>query len=438
MKFNKLFYVVLSSILVTLIILITNVFTPFNISGVESSHVTKIYFADHISSALSKVIDRFNEINKGQIKVEPINLPFTKFSTNERKELLARYLRSKSDRIDVFSVDQIWVPRFAKWGLNLDGYFTEKQKSHLLKYSMQSCYYDDSLVAIPLYIDIALMYYRKDIINKLPNSKKLVEKIQNSITWQDFIKLSKEINSKNNPFYLYQADDFEGLICSFAEMTADQNMPFIRNDSLKLQTPQAEKSLQLLVDLVQKYHISPKEVTNFKEDQSYDYFLKHKGIFLRGWPSFLENHKKDSTYDQLINKIGIAPTPHFKGFPPRSVYGGWNLMVSQFSDHIPESIKFINFLISKEAQKILYNEGGYLPINSTLYSDTSFVNSHPNIKFYEHLLRHGLHRPYLEKYTSISDVLSFFLNKAIRNDISVKDALKDAAEKINSGSILLK
>jgi multiple sugar transport system substrate-binding protein len=31
--------------------------------------------------------------------------PFQKFSTNERKELLTRSLRSKSDRIDIFSVD---------------------------------------------------------------------------------------------------------------------------------------------------------------------------------------------------------------------------------------------------------------------------------------------------------------------------------------------
>jgi multiple sugar transport system substrate-binding protein len=32
----------------------------------------------------------FNSRNKGRIEVVPVNLPFEKFTTNERKELLAR------------------------------------------------------------------------------------------------------------------------------------------------------------------------------------------------------------------------------------------------------------------------------------------------------------------------------------------------------------
>ena len=85
----------------------------------------KIYYVDNISIAHRHVIDRFNQLNKGKIKVEVINLSFEKFSTNERKELLARYLRSKNDKIDVFAADQIWAHRFARWAEPLDKYFTE-------------------------------------------------------------------------------------------------------------------------------------------------------------------------------------------------------------------------------------------------------------------------------------------------------------------------
>lgn len=80
----------------------------------------RIYFADNISIAHEALIKRFNETYRGEIEVIPVNLPFSKFSTNERKELLARSLRSKSDLIDVFAVDLIWVPRFAKWCEPLD------------------------------------------------------------------------------------------------------------------------------------------------------------------------------------------------------------------------------------------------------------------------------------------------------------------------------
>jgi len=91
-----------------------------NKSAPETGIPAKIYFADNISIAHEALIKRFNETYRGEIEVVPINLPFSKFSTNERKELLARSLRSRSDLIDVFAVDLIWVPRFAKWCEPLD------------------------------------------------------------------------------------------------------------------------------------------------------------------------------------------------------------------------------------------------------------------------------------------------------------------------------
>ncbi len=117
MNIEKIFYIILSTVLVTVFILFTFIFSPNQFNSENSSKQKTIYFVDHISSAHQKVIDLFNEKNKGSLRVETINLSFDKFSTNERKELLARYLRSKNNRIDIFSVDQIWVPRFARWGV---------------------------------------------------------------------------------------------------------------------------------------------------------------------------------------------------------------------------------------------------------------------------------------------------------------------------------
>jgi multiple sugar transport system substrate-binding protein len=100
--------------------------------------VITIHYVSHISDAHQKVIDRFNKKYEGRIQIESINLPFEKFSTNERKELLARYLRSKSDRIDVFTVDQIWIPRFTKWSLSLDNYFNLDERKKLLDYGLET------------------------------------------------------------------------------------------------------------------------------------------------------------------------------------------------------------------------------------------------------------------------------------------------------------
>jgi multiple sugar transport system substrate-binding protein len=101
-------------------------------------------------------------------------------------------------------------------------------------------------------------------------------------------------------------------------------------------------------------------------------------------------------------------------------------------------MKFINFLLSKESQKIMYEERGYLPINNNLYADSIYVQKHPELKFVKQILNTGIHRPFLKNYTSVSDILSYYIKKAIKNEISVDDALKEATIKINEKAILVK
>jgi multiple sugar transport system substrate-binding protein len=435
MKFEKLFYIVISSIVVIAVILVSYIFPPFASQNTMNQTSKKIYFVDHISAAHQKVIQRFNEKYKDQIEVEAIDLPFEKFSTNERKELLARFLRSKSDRIDIFSVDQIWVPRFAKWAIPLERYFTKQQRNSLLESAMESCVVNDTLIAIPLYIDIALMYYRKDLLKKAGDS--YIKKLKESITWDDFISLNKKL-SLNQPFFIFQGADYEGLMCIFFEMLLSQDKNIMRKDSIILNTPAAKKTLQLLVDFVLKYNISPEEITKFKENESYRYFLYNNAVFLRGWTSFMNDYKNDTINPDVFANIEPMPTPHFKGFKPASIYGGWNLMISKYSTKIPEVTKFINFLISEEAQKILYENGGFLSINKEIYRDSVFLSKHKELNFYRELLSRGIHRPFLENYTTISDILSYYLNLALRKQISVSEALNKATEKINSETILLK
>lgn len=436
MKLEKFFYVIVSTILITALILVSYVFTPHSSSS--ASPVKEIYFVDNISSAHEKVIKIFNDKYKGQIKVITINLPFEKFSTNERKELLARYLRSKSDRIDVFAVDQIWVPRFAKWGIPLERYISREKRNLLLKHAMQSCTYQDTLVAVPLYLDVAMMYYRKDLLKQLPDYEIIKKKLENSITWEDFVKLRERLGNLSNPYFLFPAYEYEGLICQYVEMIASQNASIADSEKINLVTPEAENALRLLVDMVNRYDIAPKQVLNFKENPSYDEYCRKDGIFLRGWSSFPITHRDKFRTLQAFRSIVHVPTPHFASGRPASVFGGWNLMISRYSSKIPEASIFINFLLSEESQKIMYEEGGYLPINTNIYADSIYIREHKDLVFYHGLIKTGIHRPFLEKYTTISDILSYYLHRAISNRIGAKEALIKASEKINSVSFTIK
>ncbi len=441
MKLTNRLKIFLGVIVALAIIVILLVFTTdFGLHTVlfQRDHVEKVYFADHISPAHKAVIDAFNKKYRGKIEVVPVDLPFSKFSTNERKELLARSLRSKSDRLDVFSVDYIWTSRFAKWCEELDPYFSEKERAKIISPTIQSCISNGKLVAMPLYIDIGLMYYRRDIIRQLPDAQEIEKKLKSSIEWNELIALRQRLGYHDRPFYLFQANDYEGLICNYFEIAKGIDQGFLKNNSIDLRSKTSKIALQTLVDFVQKEKISPWEVVEFDENKSYDYMLEHDAVFVRGWPNFLENFQKSYGDNSKFKNIERAALPHFAGNRPTSVYGGWNLMVSKFSTKKESAIEFIRFLQTEEAQKTMLEMGGYIPVNQDVYSDTLFLRSHPNLVFYRQLVNNGFHRPFLENYTKTSDIIAHFVHLAIKGEVSVDEALQRASQMIESNKVLIK
>ncbi|MEW6194060.1 MAG: extracellular solute-binding protein [Bacteroidota bacterium] len=389
----------------------------------NGTEVIEIYFADRITAAHKILIDEYNQLNKGKIKVVPIDFPNFDFSTNERKEVLARSLRGTGDGIDLFAVDIIWVQRFAKWCEPLDKYFTEDEKKRILPQALASCYSQGELVAVPLDLVQGIMYYREDLLKELVNGEEIINKISNDITWEEFLKVHS-ILKKENPFYIYPAADYEGLICSYIELVLSLKLNYFEEYGFNFEKPEAEKALQLLVDLVNKFRTTPKEVTKYTEIPSYQHFIKNDGFFIRGWPSYDKDFRELPVDLEKEKKLKKAPLPHFKEGEPTSVFGGWNLMISKFSDKKQAVVDFVKFLLSDKSQEIFFREGGYYPIINKIYEDSSYSKKYPELLQIRKLLASGVHRPAHEDYTRYSKIMSSYIVQAINNDISVKDALR--------------
>ena len=431
-KFIKEFPIWFVTILISAIAIILSIYLPFQIDLFPENVVRKLYYVDNISEAHRIIIQKFNDKYKGKIEVVPVDLPFHHFTTNDRKEILARSLRSRSDVIDIFAVDLIWIPRFAKWGYTMDRKFDEKTLIDVNAMALKACYRNDSLVAFPLFLDLGVLYYRKDLIRALPGGAAIEAKIQRSMTWDEFIALGKQFNSAINPYYIFTGGNFEGMMCCFHEMLSDEESSIIFDRRpISLNNEAARRALQQLVDLIHRYKYSPYDVTRFDEYNSYLYANASNAVFLRGWVGFHKQYKwflKDTSH---IADMEIAPLPHFKGHTTSGVFGGWSLMISKFSNRKEEARKFIEFMFEKENQEILYNVGGYLPINSEVYRDTAFTKEHKELARIQQYFSWGRHRPFLEDYTKLSEVMSRHFHRALKNEISVQKALQAASKQIN-------
>ncbi|MDZ7269564.1 MAG: extracellular solute-binding protein [candidate division KSB1 bacterium] len=436
--FSRLFSrtsLLIASLLIAALAIVIVVFTPAGPEEEEDAGVTTLYFADNLSAAQQTIIDRFNERYRGRVQVVPINLPFTKFSTNERKQLLTRALRSKSSRIDIFAVDVVWTPRFVKWAEPLSRYFSAKEQQAFLPQALASCFSGGELVSVPFYFDIGILYYRRDLLQALPDFAEVERKLKASMTWEDFIELGRRFAARQPSFYLFPADSYEGLMCSLVENIGHQHPVLISGDSLGINTPAAQRALQLLVDLVGRYRLTPPAVTGYKEVDVYEHALAEDALFFRGWPGNLRTY--ESRYGDKVKAIAFAALPHFAGSPPAAVFGGWNLMIARDSNQKAAALEFLKFATSREMQRLVYETMGYLPAIHSVYDDSLFCARHPDLRYYRQLLATGMHRPALVEYTKISDILSFFAHRAIKQEISVPAALAGAAAMIRSQKVLI-
>ena len=416
-------------LLILLFVSIAYLITYFLLSSPQKSDVTEIYFADMMTAAHRILINKYNKLNEGKVKVIPIDFPNFDFSTNERKEMLARLLRGKGDGIDVFAVDIVWVQRFAKWSESLNNYFSKDEIDKILKVALHSCYYEGDLYAIPLNRVQGIMYYRDDLLKNYKNYDELVKKLENNITWEEFINLKNELKA-DSPFYVFTGADYEGLICVYLELLLSLNQNYFEKYGFNFETSEAEKSLQLLVDLVNKYNASPKSVTEFTEVPSYKYFIKNDGLFIRGWPTYDKDFKEQPFDNVKQNYLRKANLPYFKAGHQTSIMGGWNLMISKFSAKKEAAINFIKFMISDESQEIFYREGGYYPVVNSFYQNADYLKKYPEIEKIKDWGQYATQRPAHTDYTRYSKIMAYYLKSAIQQRLTVKEALSECTKDI--------
>jgi len=425
------FMIVVSAIFISLLIYLS----PINFIGKNTGPI-KLYYIDHLSEAHRIIIDEFNKEYKGSIEVIPIDLSFEKFSTNERKELLSRALRTESSMIDIFAVDQIWVERFSKWAKPLSVYFDKSELDQILPVALKMCYVNGELYSLPLFLDIGVLYYRKDILRNYPEYRD-IEGDSYNFTWDDIFYI-KEKYCKNKPVYVFQADNYEGLICNLFEI--EGGLIGIVDDfyNFRLNSTGFIQTCNFVNNLIYKYKICPEEVLVLKEIPSYEYALNNDIVFFRGWLSLVKANKVLGRDTLKFKYVGFTRTIYDKGKKSFPILGGWNLMISKSCRHLKEALTFIRFLISYKSQRILKDVEGYLPVIRSIYQDTNYVNNDRVLRFAKNYLNIGISRPMDKNYTRISDIISMKTNQYFKGNLNFKEAVRQILndiEKIRNRNI---
>jgi len=113
-------------------------------------------------------------------------------------------------------------------------------------------------------------------------------------------------------------------------------------------------------------------------------------------------------------------------------------MVSKFSGKKEEAVDFIKFLLKEESQEIFYKVSGYYPVVNSFYEEPEYLKKYPEIEEFKRFMKAGVHRPSHIDYTRFSNLMSFYFKKAIQEEISVKEALRECTNAIQAERMIIK
>ena len=355
------------------------------------------------------LVNHYNKTNRDGVYVTLRNGPG---STDKLLSIYENTL-SRSD-IDVMSIDVIWPALFASkgWTVTLNDKWPANERASYLPGPIQSCTYNDKIVAAPLRTDLGLIFYRTDIIKTPPD------------TWNGLVNLVRGIASTARYGYVWQGVQNEGLMCDFIEVLHGYGGRVLApNDPKKvvINSPAAVQALTEIVSWVGT--ISPSSVVEFDEIACVNAFGEGDAIFMRNWP-FAYALENDPTSSKIAGKFDIhGMLSGFRQTTGHSCIGGWNLAINAVSKHVDASWKFIQYMLGPYAQKQMAIQASFTPALQSVYYDPEVQQKEPLFTKLFPILQTALPRPVSPMYPQLSKMIQSHVHQALLKLVSPQAAL---------------
>ena len=368
-----------------------------------------------------EVINEFEETSG--IIVELVRQPTY---TDQRRQALIISLEAEQPNPDLFLMDVVWIKQFvdSKWLQPLDEFLEADDFSTDIFFERiieQVNEFNNTIYALPVFPDIALLYYRKDLLKKygydIPPE-----------TWDELLDISLNIigkEKKNNNFingFVFQGAQYEGVVCTFNEFIASNNGSIMKDNQLKINLQSNAEALGFMQDMIWKHKISPENTfTDMKEEEVRRSFQSGNSIFERNWTYAWKLHQQEGS--PVAGKTGVTVLPHFQNGRSVSTLGGWHIGLSRYSDTKMEAWELIKFITSYKVQKKMIMTIGWNPARKDVYEDPDVNKEIPHVKVLKETLEKSVARPTLSFYTQLSQIIQRFVNNCLAGRMTPEEAL---------------
>jgi multiple sugar transport system substrate-binding protein len=360
------------------------------------------------------LLDEFRRDNPG-ISLRTETLPN---GSDIAREMFVTSLEGGSSDFDVFPIDVVWAPEFARagWLADLSGAFPpERLREDFLPGPVAAVTAGGRTYAVPWFVDVGLLYYRTDLVPRAPRTYAELEDFARSAMRRD----------PSLSGWLWQGRQYEGLSCAVFEVVWGSGGELLSGGRITLDTPAAREALALLRRAVDS-GLSPRAVISSGEEETRRAFQDGRAVFLRNWPYVWA--EAQSPGSPVRGKIGWSALPSATGAPGPGALGGWQLAVNAHSPPERRRIaeKLVGFLTSERAQALLALRYSRIPSRRSVYDDPKVKAEAPFIAALLPLALAARPRPVTPYYLLAGDAIQGELSAAISGLRSPSDALRRA------------
>jgi multiple sugar transport system substrate-binding protein len=346
-------------------------------------------------------LDRFRRENP-DVDLRTETLPN---SSDVAREMFLTALEGGAADFDVFAIDVVWAPEFARagWLADLSAAFPRARlRDEFLPRAVDAVTLNGRVFAVPWFLDVGLLYYRTDLVPRAPRTYDEL---------RDFARSAIQRDPRLAGF-LWQGRQYEGLNCNVFEAIWGHGGEILRDGRIELETPEARAGVAWLRETITS-GLSPRSVASSAEEETRRAFQDGRAVFLRNWPYVWAEVQKPGS--AVRGKVGFAPLPSATGTPGSGTLGGWELAIN---GHVSEARrraaqKLVAFLTSHEAAVDLALNYSRIPARRAVYDDARVKQGAPFIAALLPIALAARPRPVTPYYELASDSIQGELSAAI-------------------------
>jgi trehalose/maltose transport system substrate-binding protein len=274
---------------------------------------------------------------------------------------------------DICQIDVIWPAMLADHLVDLAPY-AGKDVQRFDPMLIENYTIDGRLVALPLYSDSGLLYYRRDLLGKSGFGAP-------PETWVELEQMAKTIQAgerkkgKDNFWgYIWQGSRGECLTCNGLEWQASEGGGAILDGHRQVQVrnPRFQYAIERAKGWVGT--ISPPAIVEYDEDDCLNLWLAGNAAFMRNWVYCYGLTRNGAT--PVREQFGVALMPAGSAGRARTL-GGMALAVSKYSRYRDQAAAVACYLTSEAVQRERALVTGSVPTRPILYRDPAALAQTP-------------------------------------------------------------